>query len=673
VSLVDADEAAAGIQRRGRTTLTLRRILLLIPLLLLCALSLSKKRIAADEWLPIDPAELKMTSEPKAPGAPAIYLYREVDRKDLGRANTEYNYLRIKILTEEGRKYANIEIPYTKAVAGISTIRARTIHTDGSIVNFDGKIFEKTIVKSKTERYLAKTFTMPDVQVGSIVEYHFNYDFLDGFVYGSYWPVSADLFTKSAKFTLKPYDRFALQWYMPAGLPEGTEPPKQEGDGVIRMKAADVPAFQEEDYMPPPHELRFRVDFVYSEDGFDKDMDQFWKKYGKKQYDSAEKFMDKRHAMEAALSEIISASDSSETKLRKIYVRCQQVKNLSFESEGEREKYEKNKNNSVEDVWKSGVGYGRDVNLLFLALARAAGFEGYYVRLSGRSEYFFNQKRMNSSELDANAVLIKSDDKDLYFDPATKFAPFGLLPWPETGVVGLRLDRQGGTWIKTPIPDSATCKVLRQSDLKLNEEGGLEGTVSVTYTGLDALQERLNERLSDETRKKEYLEEELKDVIPVNADVELKNKPAWNSSDDKFVAEYDVKIPGWASSAGRRALVPLGLFSNAQKHTFEHAHRTYPVYFSYMFQTEDQTRILLPAGWKVDSLPKETHVDVKAAEYLIRVESKDNTLQVTRTLRSDVLLLAASYYPTLRNFYQLVRSGDEAQAVLLPGATSATK
>jgi hypothetical protein len=111
--------------------------------------------------------------------------------------------------------------------------------------------------------------------------------------------------------------------------------------------------------------------------------------------------------------------------------------------------------------------------------------------------------------------------------------------------------------------------------------------------------------------------------------VELKNKPDWNSSDNKFVVEYDVKIPGWASSAGKRALVPLGLFSNAQKHTFEHAHRTYAVFFSYMFQTEDQTRILVPAGWKVDSLPKETHIDVKAAEYLMHIENNDNALQVS--------------------------------------------
>jgi len=655
--------------------LAIRRMCVSLPFVLIFSTIFSASAQAGDEWLPIDPAELRMTSEPLAPGAPAIYLYRQVDRSDAGRTrHTEFNYFRIKILTEEGRKYANVEIPYSRAVSQISGIRARTIHADGSIVNFEGKILENTIVKSKTVKYLAKTFAMPDVQVGSIIEYHYTYDFEDYYIYWSKWMVSEDLFTKKAVFSLKPYEKFAVQWNWPAGLPPGTDPPKLGPDLIVRMTAVNVPAFQEEDHMPPENELKFLVNFVYSEDGFESEPDRFWKKYGEKQNKQTEKFVDRRKAMEQADSQIISPSDSADAKLRKIYARCQQVKNLDFERRQDRAKEEKIKpNENVEDVWKKGVGSGHDVNLLFLALVRAAGFEAYYVRLSGRSEYFFNQKRMNTAQLDADTVLVKSEGKDLYLDPATKFAPYGLMPWPETGVAGLRLDKQGGTWIQTEVPESSTCKVLRQADLKLNEEGGLEGPVKVTYTGLEALDRRLGQRFGDATQRKEYLEEELKNVIPATAEVELKNKPDWDSSDEKLVAEYDVKIPGWASSAGRHVVLPLGLFAGAQKHVFEHTQRTHAIYFSYMFQTEDQTKITLPAGWKVGSLPTEVHLDATAAEYRIQAEKKENALQVTRTLRSDIVLYQPSVYPALRDFYQKVRSGDEQQVVLQPGANSAAK
>lgn len=655
--------------------MAIRRMCVSLLFVLIFSTIFSASAQAGDEWLPIDPAELRMTSEPLAPGAPAIYLYRQVDRSDAGRTrHTEFNYFRIKILTEEGRKYANVEIPYSRAVSQISGIRARTIHADGSIVNFEGKILENTIVKSKAQKYLAKTFAMPDVQVGSIVEYHYTYDFEDYYIYWSKWMVSEDLFTKKAVFSLKPYEKFAVQWNWPAGLPPGTDPPKLGPDLIVRMTAVNVPAFQEEDHMPPENELKFLVNFVYSEDGFESEPDRFWKKYGEKQNKQTEKFVDRRKAMEQADSQIISPSDSADAKLRKIYARCQQVKNLDFERRQDRAKEEKIKpNENVEDVWKKGVGSGHDVNLLFLALVRAAGFEAYYVRLSGRSEYFFNQKRMNTAQLDADTVLVKSEGKDLYLDPATKFAPYGLMPWPETGVAGLRLDKQGGTWIQTEVPESSTCKVVRQADLKLNEEGGLEGQVKVTYTGLEALDRRLGQRFGDATQRKEYLEEELKNVIPATAEVELKNKPDWDSSDEKLVAEYDVKIPGWASSAGRHVVLPLGLFAGAQKHVFEHTQRTHAIYFSYMFQTEDQTKITLPAGWKVGSLPTEVHLDATAAEYRIQAEKKENALQVTRTLRSDIVLYQPSVYPALRDFYQKVRSGDEQQVVLQPGANSAAK
>ena len=66
-----------------------------------------------------------MAAEPKAPGAPAIFLYRQVDRDDS--AGRETDLARIKILTEEGRKYADIEIPFLKDQSRVRDIRARRI------------------------------------------------------------------------------------------------------------------------------------------------------------------------------------------------------------------------------------------------------------------------------------------------------------------------------------------------------------------------------------------------------------------------------------------------------------------------------------------------------------------------------------------------------------------
>src|SRR5262245_1544169 len=115
-------------------------------------LILSAPVLAAD-WLPVTPEELRMTSEPKAPNAAAILRYRQVDRDDTAPEQTIYS--RIKVLTEEGRKYGDVEIPYQSDHESIRGLEARTIRPDGTIVNFNGTVYDKPLVKSRDYKMMS--------------------------------------------------------------------------------------------------------------------------------------------------------------------------------------------------------------------------------------------------------------------------------------------------------------------------------------------------------------------------------------------------------------------------------------------------------------------------------------------------------------------------------------
>jgi Domain of Unknown Function with PDB structure (DUF3857) len=654
------------------------RLALLIPFVVVSFLFVSVRSLYAfDEWQPVDPADLKMTSEPKAPGASAIYLYRQVDRKDAARGSTEYNYLRIKILTEEGRRYANVEIPFFRKEASItiSNVKARCIRPDGTVVNFDGKFIDKMIEKTKGEKVLARTFSIPDVQVGSIVEYHFNYDYADNYIFNSYWLISDELFTRTANFSLKPYPRWYLQWSWPAGLPVGTKPPAQDPDGIVRMTSQSVPAFEVEDYMPPANELKFRVLFTYSEEGFEQDTNKFWQKIGKKQNDHLENFLGKHKDLEQAVSQIVSPSDAPEVKLRKIYARVQQFRNLSYEpfktQQEEKREIQKPVENAA-DILKYGYGYGSQLTWLFVGLARAAGFDASGALVSNRDEHFFNEKLPDGRQLNSNVAIVTLNGKDLYFDPGSAFVPYGLLPWQETNSRGVKLNKGGGSWIQTPNIDSAESEIQRNADLKLTEDGALEGKVTLTFTGLEACWRRAEFHNQDDEARKKYLEDLLKQDVPTSIDVDLTKPPDWVNGELPLSAEFQVKIPGWVSSAGRRAIMPAGVFSASEKHMFEHAHRVNAVYFRFPFRKIDSVSIELPSGWKVDSIPKDQDTDAKAAEYIFKVEKKPNAIKFTRIIRVDLAIVPKEAYSDLRNFYQLVKSNDEQQIVLLPGAASAS-
>lgn len=626
---------------------------------------------------PVSPDELKMTSEPLAPGAPAIILYRQVDRDDNGRTSQEENYFRIKILTEEGRKHADIEIPFFKGREDVVNVRGRTIKPDGSIVNFDGKVFEKELVKGRGLKVLAKTFTLPDVQVGGIIEYFYRVDLQENSLFESHWILSNELFTKKAQFSLKPYRgtaRYSVRWSW-QNLPSGTVPPNEGPDNIVRMEASNIPAFQTEDFMPPPNELKSRVDFVYERGLAEKDQDSFWKHVGKERNEQLESFVGKRKAMEQAVGQIVSPTDSQDVKLRKIYDRVQQIRNKTYElrKTEQEEKREKEKPaENVEDVWKRGYGNGIQLTWLFLGLVRAAGFEAYGCWVSSRREYFFTPATMQSTKLNSNVVLVKLNGKDLYFDPGGAFAPFGLLEWPETGVQGLRLDKDGGSWIRTTLPEATESRIERAGKLKLSDSGDLEGKLTVTYIGLEAMYHRMQERNADEVARKKFLEERVTSQIAVPAEAELTNKPDWTSSETPLVAEFNLKIPGWASNAGRRVVIPAAIFSAGEKRLFEHANRVHPVYFDYPHQKADDVTIELPPGWQVSSVPPPQDHDGKVVVYSLKVEQSPGTLRLTRKLTVDILLLEQKYYASLRNFFQEVTTSDAVQIVVQPGEIHAS-
>ena len=646
-----------------------RRPILFVCICFAYILARAPLAVNADDWQPISPAELQMTSMPEAPGAPAVILYRQVDRDDV--ANHQNTYVRIKILTEEGRKYANTEIPFFNGNESVHSIKARTIRPDGSIANFEGKPMDKMIVKAKGIKYMAKVIVLPDVQVGSIIEYRYADQLKEHYAFDSHWIVSEELFTKYAKFSLKPSQYFPVRFSW-QGLPTGVVPKNERG--VVHLEVNNIAAFQTEDYMPPQNELKARVDFMYSEDT-EPQADKFWKNEAKRANGQVESFIGKRKAMEQAVAQIVSPTDTPEVKLQKIYARVQQLRNTGYEeetTEQERKRGKEKTINNVEDVWKSGAGSGREITWLYLALVRAAGLEAYPVLVSRRNEYFFTPQVMDPHRLDDNVVLVKLNGKDTFYDPGTVFTPFGILPWPETAVKGLRLDKDGGAWVTTTVPDSTVSNITRKADLRMTDQGGLEGKVTVTFSGLEALSMRLELRNQDETTRTKYIEDVVREFIPVGIDVDLKNKPDWSSSSPTLVGEFEIKVQGWASAAGHRALIPVGLFSAPEKHVFEHAMRVHPIYFDFPTGRIDDVTIELPLDWKVNSLPPGHKDEGKVCSYNTTAANNKGTLHLTRNLDINTLVLDTKYYGALRKFFQTVKTGDEQQIVVQPGGISAS-
>jgi len=662
---------------------------------LLLALGFLVPAQAKDEkyvWPPLTPEELAMKDDPTNPGAPAIILNREEHIDDMELFET--NYCRIKILTDEGKKYARVEIPLGKDVSQIEDIEARTVRSDGSAVDFTGQIFEKVIVRAGEFKFLAEAFTLPDVQVGSIIEYKYKARRPPWALYSTSWIVPRELTTRRAHFSLRPYAgrAIALIWsggcaprrarvslrpsarrviaWTPSGLPANKAPERRK-DGTIHLELENIPAFAEEEYMPPADMLKPRVAFFYlSSFPGEKEVktsDDFWKQFCKWVHKGTEEFIGEHKAVKRVVAEIVNPADPSDAKLRKLYARVQQIRNLSSEQSKtqKEEKREKLKDNQdVEDVLKHGYGSEPEINVLFVALARAAGIDASMLYVTDRSRWFFQPNLLRWGQLSASVVQARVGSKDVFLDPGTRFCPYSLLPWQETDTKGLRPEKEGFTSVTTPQPESAEAVVERNATLHLAQDGTLEGNVQVKFAGQEALELRLDNRHADDAGRRKILEDEMKEWLPKGTSVELKSTPNWESSEASLSAEFTVKVQDFATATGRRLLLPLAIFQANEKYPFQSSKRVHPIYFRYPFQELDTITVTLPKGYQVESLPAPRSKEFPFCRYDIARRSQDGTLRLERRLVMDGHFFPVEAYSALRTFYDSVRAGDEEQVVL---------
>ncbi|HYL98351.1 MAG TPA: DUF3857 domain-containing protein, partial [Blastocatellia bacterium] len=531
------------------------------------------------DWKAFTPEELTLKESATYSGVGAIVLDWEVFRDDQENFATFYG--RIKLFSDAGKDNGNIEIPFVKDVTEIKDIQARTIHADGTIIPFTGSVFEKTIVKSRQIRYLAKTFSMPDVQSGSILEYRYRVTWGSSKLFDSHWDLQQHLPVRHERFQIRPYSHSSLRWY--GTVPGGK--PLVKGDGnVFTLELADMPPYNPEAYSPPERETKAEVDLYYFRSTYS-DTNKFWEHIGTDWAEWPDSFVGNRGFVHSLAASLVQPNDPPETKLRKLYVRVQQIRNLTYEHQltSEEIKQAKLKDNSnVEDVVKHNWGFNRSINLVYLGLVRAAGFEAHEVALSPRRDRFFHPEIEDSGQLTWNVVEVKVGDQYRYFDPGTKYCPFGLLHWTGTGVAGLRLQKEGGVLIKTPDPVSDAAIVERKATIHWSEEA-TKGELTVTYRGQEALIKRLTDVLEDDNERRKDLEDEAKAWLPAASTVKLNNVTGWQSTDEPLVATFVIEIPNFGVSTAQRLILPLDIFSSRTHPAFQYDKRKFPVYFSYPY------------------------------------------------------------------------------------------
>jgi len=626
-----------------------------LPLLLALA---SPALLRAQFQQPTD-EELKMTSDPKAPGAAAVYLYREEITDEPSQVHSFY--VRIKVLTEKGKELATVNIPYIPGANKVTKIEGRTIHADGTIVPLTVKPDDLVDFKTKNYQENSAIFTLPSVEVGSILEYRYRYS---GNTFAPTWWIQQPYFVHKAHYSFRPNLNGSLGLMTATRIDSGEKVVKDK-KGSLTLDMADIPPAPNEDWMPPLNTLRWRVEFYYTQVDTAK---EFWDNATKYWADWVREFTNPSGHLKQVVAGIVAPGDTDQQKAEKIYAAVQKLENTRFtrvKSEAERKKQKLKDINNAEDVWKQQRGTDDEITLLYVALARAAGLNAIPMKVVDRSRAIFDYTLLSSGQLDDYIVVVVLGGKDVFLDPGQKMCPFGLLHWKHTFSAGFRLSQKTAVIATTPAGTYKDSVLQRVANLTIDESGGVKGVVNFVMTGQDALHWRQLALENDAEEVKKQFNESIQDEFPEGVQADFDHFLALDDPGSKLIGI--VKVSGnMGSVTGKHLLLPGLFFESRAKHPFiAQDKRLTPVDLHYARMEQDNVSLKLPPSFTIESAPQTPDI-TWSDQAMLRIHSavKDDSVVVVRVFARGFCMLDPKEYNDLHDFYQKVAAADQQQLVL---------
>jgi hypothetical protein len=681
--------------------------------------------VARAQFQPPSQEELKMTSDPKAPGAAAVVLYREETEDDPHHYRSVYT--RIKILTEKGKDAATVRIRYPRNLVfkssgdgsrnssspfqgsfdlptlqhmgedmpydvdtfsnkvEVGAIEARTIHADGTIVPLKGSNSEilKTVKGANNRNELV--FTLPDVQVGSIIEYRYQLRY-DRYSSAPDWQIQQPWFVHKAHYAFLPTDQFlpdrspdsigtsSSQLLGPHEsvltdirsttiLPDG-KAMTRDALGRYTLDLTDIPPIPQEPFAPPLAEKIYQVDFYYTYTLVQKD---FWQKEMGFWNKDLERYIGSSSEIKNLVNEVCTPSDTNLDKAKKLYAFVQKYDNIDFSSpvpppsagdtipEGH-----------VDSVLAKRSGTSTELAFLYFAFLRAAGVNARPERLASRDRHTFNPQILSTSQLDAVVIAVNIDGKEILVDPGEKMAPFQTLHWAHTGAGGIALDSSGKVEIViTPLSPYTENAIVRVGKIELTPQGQASGTIKIAFTGQEALHWRQLALRASPEEIKSQLDATLASQVPAGIQAHLDHFANLDNPNAQLMAVVQVSgsLP---TSAGHRFSVPRLFFDSRETDPFPaDAARTLPI--DMHFAGEEQEKIIyqLPTGFALEGTPAENKFNWSTnATYAVRSTVDANTVTTTRVLARAFTTLDPADYTGLRDFYEKTITADQQQLVL---------
>jgi Domain of Unknown Function with PDB structure (DUF3858)/Transglutaminase-like superfamily len=677
---------------------TSKTVLVLI-IVTLSAINLRAQDFSGYKFGRINPADFNLTADKFDSNANVLII------ADVGRTGFEGNdkgffsmvftrFMRVKIMNKNGFNIGNQEIQLYHSDEGdyekLITLKASTFNLENGVIK-ETKLDDKSVFTEKFNDHIdLKKFSLPALKEGSIFD----------LVYTTKSPYSAMLqpwsFQGENPQLLSDYEviippsfhyvmklqgdqNFEVNTTKFVPMTYSIRESKTDGytnagveSNLYSMNAnsldkhwvkKNVPALHEEPYTTTLKNYYSRVSFQlnffqWTASSEKEDYMPDWKTTSRHLLEKENFGMALTHEnnwMSDELKGVIEGAQSDHEKTYRIfnYVRD------NFNTVGKKG-YNKNSmytENTLKEVFKSKEGNVAEINLLLVAMLRKAGIGADPLILSTRDFGIANVGYPLIQEYDYVICVYKEASTTFVLDASQPFIGFGQLSpacYNGWGHVINENDPMAIQFTADSLLENSMTNVIIFND----DKGKTTGTCTSILGKVESYNTRreINTSLNDYTKK-------IRTASSSDITIDNVGFDSLKKYDFPLTMHYDFELKNLSSSdfIYFQPMMEMGY----KKNPFESADRHYPVEIPYQLDDMYTLTMDIPAGYKVDELPKSARVAYNDKEgmfeYLIQAGAEN--IQMRVHLKLNKAFFPADEYNTLRDFFAYVVKKENEQIV----------
>ncbi len=424
------------------------------------------------EFGKISKDEIELTEYVLDKDAEAVVLF-DIAKSYFVETNNSFDVVferttRIKILSEAGIKWAEVEIPFYQE----GNIYEEVYEIEASSYNFESEKLIKssldasnTYDEKKNEYWNIKKFAIPNVKVGSVIEFRYKINSQNKFNFRDWefqWKIPVVYSEYVAKMI--PFYEYTLilqgatrfdeyESYEDKDLPRhfGSPGPYRDNsfhDMVYKFGMKNIPAFGDEEFISSINDYIIKLDFQLSKihrlDGTNTEILTTWEDLIKEllKHQDFEKYIAKSERLASKLMEFDGLSQKSENE--KFNTVIDYVKS-NYTWNNHNDKFaSKTPNQLVDDKF----GNSADINLFTIGLLKGAGIESYPLILSTTEHGKIKMDYPFSHFFNYVIVLANVDGKIILADATEILSMNDRIPPRCINDKGLIVRKDKVEWIK---------------------------------------------------------------------------------------------------------------------------------------------------------------------------------------------------------------------------------